>query len=265
MGCRLAAHARMKLTWRTKSANQDREVRSESISNFSTLEMACGLARVGVRAVHPLRQRGRCHLRKSPPRTVGCPGRAGDPPRSFAALAGEKRHRSNWVPFALGSEGDGEGEPTIRELSVSLERAIDHEEYELAASIRDRIVRRRQDCRAVLEEANERFYSAFRDGDYVAMSKIWGTGDHVQCIHPVANCIAGREDVLKSWKLILGGGRLDIKLEDVRVYATGDSMGYVTAVEVVNTDDSKGRIVATNVFERQGSEWKIVLHQGGVC
>ena len=89
--------------------------------------------------------------------------------------------------------------------------------------------------------------------------------DLVRCIHPVANCIAGREDVLKSWQLILGGGRLDIELEDVRVYATGDSMGYVTAVEVVNTDDSKGRIVATNVFERQGSEWKIVLHQGGVC
>ena len=117
----------------------------------------------------------------------------------------------------------------------------------------------------MLEEANERFYRAFRNGDYVAMSKIWGTGEHVQCIHPVANCIAGREDVLKSWQLILGGGRLDIELEDVRVYATGDSMGYVTAVEVVNTDDSKGRIVATNVFERQGSEWKIVLHQGGVC
>jgi hypothetical protein len=226
---------------------------------------ACGLGRVGPAVVHPPRQRGRYHLRRSPSRADRRAGCADDALRSFAS---ERPNGSNsWVPSTRASaSGTGsQEEPTIRELSASLERAIDDEEYEVAASIRDRIARRRQDCRAVLEEANERFYSAFRNGDYVAMSKIWGTGEHVQCIHPVANCIAGREDVLKSWQLILGGGRLDIELEDVRVYATGDSMGYVTAVEVVNTDDSKGRIVATNVFERQGSEWKIVLHQGGVC
>lgn len=27
------------------------------------------------------------------------------------------------------------------------------------------------------------------------MGEIWGHGDHVQCIHPGANCIAGREQV----------------------------------------------------------------------
>ena len=28
-----------------------------------------------------------------------------------------------------------------------------------------------------------------------AMSDIWGSGEHVQCIHPAAGCIAGRENV----------------------------------------------------------------------
>ena len=28
-----------------------------------------------------------------------------------------------------------------------------------------------------------------------AMSEIWGSGEHVQCIHPAAGCIAGRESV----------------------------------------------------------------------
>ena len=251
----------MKLTWRTNSANEDREDRETRIVYSFFLSMTPSLvARLGPTVVCPLRQRGQCHFYKSSSRSDRRSGRIDDAQGSFAR---ERQNRSNSTR-ASASEG-GPQEPTIRELSTSLERAIDDEEYELAASIRDRISRRRQDCRAVLEEANERFYSAFRNGDYVAMSKIWGTGEHVQCIHPVANCIAGREDVLKSWQLILSGGRLDIKLEDVRVYATGDSMGYVTAVEVVNTDDSKGRIVATNVFERQGAEWKIVLHQGGVC
>ena len=27
------------------------------------------------------------------------------------------------------------------------------------------------------------------------MEQLWGTGDHVQCIHPLAGCIAGRVDV----------------------------------------------------------------------
>ena len=167
------------------------------------------------------------------------------------------------------SEDDSQQPPTFRELTTilelttKLERAIDDEEYELAASIRDQIQRRRQDARAVVEEANERFYQAFRNGDYVAMNRIWGTGEHVQCIHPAADCIAGREDVMKSWQMILGAGRMQISLEDVRVYAT-DTTGYVTAVEVVDAEDSKGRIVATNVFEKQGKEWKIVLHHGGV-
>ena len=28
-----------------------------------------------------------------------------------------------------------------------------------------------------------------------AMQEIWGHGEHVQCLHPAANCIQGREDV----------------------------------------------------------------------
>lgn len=27
------------------------------------------------------------------------------------------------------------------------------------------------------------------------MGEIWGAGDHVQCVHPLAGCIAGREEV----------------------------------------------------------------------
>lgn len=219
--------------------------------------MSCGALASPVISMLHLRQVGRQHPYRAPNE---CPGRFLGCRRAFPELGGWGRR----VCAVVAASTEGSEEPSIRELSASLERAIDEEEYELAASIRDQIERKRRDARAVVEEANERFYSAFRNGDYVAMSRIWGNGEHVQCIHPVAECIAGREDVLKSWKLILSGGRLDIKLEDVRVYAT-DTMGYVTAVEVVNAEDSKGRIVATNVFERQGSEWKIVFHQGGVC
>lgn len=115
--------------------------------------------------------------------------------------------------------------------------------------------------RLSVEEANENFYSAFRSGNLAAMAAIWGRGDHVQCIHPAAGCIAGRDSVLQSWKLVLSTGRMSIQLEDVRIFAN-ETNGYVTCVEVIEADDSQGRIAATNIFEKQDGKWKIVHHHG---
>ena len=28
-----------------------------------------------------------------------------------------------------------------------------------------------------------------------AMEEVWGEGEHVQCVHPVSLCVAGRENV----------------------------------------------------------------------
>lgn len=120
--------------------------------------------------------------------------------------------------------------------------------------------RRRFDNRLAIEEANDAFYAAFISGSQSAMAAVWGVGEHVQCIHPAAGCIAGRDTVLESWKLVLGGSRLKITLEDVRIYAN-ETDGYVTCVEIVEADDSKGRIAATNIFEKQkGGKWKIIHH-----
>ena len=70
-----------------------------------------------------------------------------------------------------------------------------------------------------MEEANSAFYAAFQSGSLRDMGEAWGKGEHVQCIHPLAGCIAGRGAVLESWKLVLGGARMRVALEDVRVYA----------------------------------------------
>jgi len=80
--------------------------------------------------------------------------------------------------------------------------------------------RRRFDNRLAVEEANDAFYAAFMSGSLKDMSAIWGKGEHIQCIHPVAGCIAGRQNVLESWKLVFGNGRLKIMLDDIRIYAT---------------------------------------------
>lgn len=123
--------------------------------------------------------------------------------------------------------------------------------------------RRRKDSASAVEEANEKFYEAFRRGDLGSMAEIWGRGSHVQCIHPAAECISGRDSVMDSWKIILSSsGKMEIALEDVRIYAT-DTDGFVTLIEVVDAGDTKGRVAATNIFEKQNGIWKIVHHHGG--
>lgn len=94
------------------------------------------------------------------------------------------------------------------------------------------------------------------------MDRVWGEGDHVQCIHPRLECIAGRTQVMESWRLILGAAQMTITLEDVRVHA-GEDMAFVTCIEVVDAGDSRGRVAATNVFEKQNGQWKLIHHQGG--
>lgn len=155
---------------------------------------------------------------------------------------------------------------TLSDLRQKLEAAVASENYAEAARIRDTLQQRQMDGKLGVEDANQRFYDAFRSGSLQAMEAVWGEGDQVQVIHPASACISGRALVLDSWASILRGVRpnaFKITLEDVRVFALSETTGLVTCVEVVEADDSKGRTVATNVFELQKGKWVLILHQGG--
>lgn len=152
-------------------------------------------------------------------------------------------------------------ETPLSRLQELLDDAIDNEDYDSAAQLRDELQKRRVDSRLAVQEVNETFYRAFQAANAQAMADVWGYGEHVQCIHPLAGCIAGRQAVLESWSLILRGHRVKIQLEDVRIFTT-DETALVTCTEIVDGGDSKGRIVATNVFEKQKGKWKLLHHHG---
>lgn len=153
---------------------------------------------------------------------------------------------------------------TLGDLQTQLELALRVEDYKLAARLRDSIQQKQKYSQNAVEEANRKFYAAFMSGNFQEMDNVWGQGDHVQVVHPGMNCIAGREAVMESWRLILKQvlpRQFQIKLLDLRVFAH-DSMGFVTCVEIVNDDDQTGRITATNIFEKQNGRWVIVQHHG---
>jgi ketosteroid isomerase-like protein len=125
--------------------------------------------------------------------------------------------------------------------------------------------------RATLEvrAANTAFYEAFDTQDIAAMRRVWGRGDHVQCMHPGSANVIGSDSVLRSWEVIMqaaggGGQRMGVHCTSVRVHIS-HTMAYVTCEEAVGTDEPGFGLYATNVFEKQNDEWKMVLHQAAVA
>lgn len=114
------------------------------------------------------------------------------------------------------------------------------------------------DERAVLD-ANARFYEAFGRRDLSAMSALWHDTLPVVCIHPGWGALEGRARVLASWRGILANDAAPpIRCLRASVHLLGD-VAMVVAHEALGG----ARLVATNVFARDGSAWRMVLHQAG--
>ena len=127
--------------------------------------------------------------------------------------------------------------------------------------------------RAQLEEANAEFYAAFEEADLDRMAAVWADGPYaagVSCVHPGWSMLRGRDEVLRSWALIMANtSYIQFVLTEVRTDVYGDQ-AVVTCKENILTagDDSDpgflagGSVVSTNVFIRSGGEWRLLLHHG---
>jgi uncharacterized protein (TIGR02246 family) len=127
--------------------------------------------------------------------------------------------------------------------------------------------------RSDVGEVHAEFYAAFEEGDLDRMSDVWADGsyaDGVSCVHPGWTMLRGRDEVLRSWALIMANTTyIQFVLTDVETDVYGDH-AVVTCKENVLTADEDtetgflagGSIVATNVFVRADGEWRLLLHHG---
>ncbi len=115
-----------------------------------------------------------------------------------------------------------------------------------------------RDLDAVLA-VNAEFYTAFAEHDYDAMEETWARQSPVACIHPGWPPITGRDEVLASWRQILGNaGSPSVQCLSPEAFFCGDSI-FVICYEQI--DDAV--LVATNIFVRENGIWKMVHHQAG--
>lgn len=109
--------------------------------------------------------------------------------------------------------------------------------------------------------ANEAFYLAFSAGDESAMDALWARTAPVCCVHPGWRPLSGRDEVMASWRAILGGGQPGyIRSRGPKVYLHGE-MALVTCYEQVD----ENLLAATNVFVREQGEWRLCHHHAGAC
>jgi hypothetical protein len=117
----------------------------------------------------------------------------------------------------------------------------------------------RMDVEAAVLEANEAFYRAFNLKDPGLMEDVWSASAAVTCVHPGWNLLAGREDVLESWRNILGNpNQARIVMGGATAYLYG-----ATAIVICRELVAGSPLVATNVFVLEDEAWKLMHHQSG--
>jgi ketosteroid isomerase-like protein len=107
--------------------------------------------------------------------------------------------------------------------------------------------------------ANQAFYDAFINNDYVAMEALWATRHDVTVIHPGWAPLRGHGAVLDSWQRILAGEGINtMQCSEARAYL-GDGMAFVICHETF----PEGELVATNIFALEDHDWKMIHHHSG--
>jgi ketosteroid isomerase-like protein len=87
------------------------------------------------------------------------------------------------------------------------------------------------------------------------MAALWSE-QGVACVHPGWMPLHGRDEVLRSYKLILANPDQEaVAARQARAILDGD-IGRVLCVESVGG----GLLAATNVFRRENGSWRLVHH-----
>lgn len=131
--------------------------------------------------------------------------------------------------------------------------------------------------KARLTELIEDLYAAFEAGDLDRMDLIWA--DHelaasVVCVHPGWPTLRGRDEVLRSWAMIMANTTyIQFVITDIELEIDGD-LAVLTCVENIITaadeaDSEPGaamfagaRGVATNIFRRTENGWRLWVRHG---
>jgi ketosteroid isomerase-like protein len=107
--------------------------------------------------------------------------------------------------------------------------------------------------------ANRAFYDAFNARDIAAMEAMWSREAPVACIHPGWAPLAERDQVIESWRAILGNPHTPpIVCEQPAAVFWGE-FALVVCCERLGG----ALLSASNLFRLEEGSWRMVHHQAG--
>jgi ketosteroid isomerase-like protein len=107
--------------------------------------------------------------------------------------------------------------------------------------------------------ANLEFYRAFATRDAEAMEALWARSLPVACTHPGWQPLTSREEIMASWRAILGNpDSPHAACHDEEPFLYGD------IAFVICEEELPGNVLtATNVFAKEDGFWRMVHHHSG--
>ena len=114
--------------------------------------------------------------------------------------------------------------------------------------------------RAAILFAVEAFYQAFNDRDFAAMAALWDEDGPVSCIHPGWHPLSGRQEVLATWKAILGNAESPTaEMVAAKVQVLSPDVALVVGFERIGNQ----HLAVTNTLVRRNGRWLVAHHQAG--
>jgi len=117
---------------------------------------------------------------------------------------------------------------------------------------------------AIPQDAEDAFYDAIDECNLETMRTVWGHGEGVLCLLPMAPPHLGHGDVMKLWGQILREEmRVDIQVRHLQwIEAEDFAIHFVEEqVSVSGQAQQQPPMYATNIYRRGPDGWSMIVHQ----
>ncbi len=111
------------------------------------------------------------------------------------------------------------------------------------------------------EEAEIAFYEAIEQTDIKALGRVWSSDDNIVCIHPGANRIEGRSQVLESFSdLFSVSPSISFSISDALQTEADGLAIHLVREEIEHDGEIVSVMVSTNIYHLEDGGWRMLLH-----
>ncbi len=111
------------------------------------------------------------------------------------------------------------------------------------------------------EEAEIAFYEAIEKSDIETLSCVWSVDDNIVCIHPGANRIQGRRQVLDSFiEMFAQSPPIGFSISDALTTNTDGLAIHLVREEIELDGQLVSVMVSTNIYHQEDGGWRMLLH-----